>query len=399
MTLSLEEARRCLAVSAQASSDERLAAHATQRRALEARLTDAPTEGLKAKYREALTRVDEAIEVLEVADMLSVTTPVPDIVIIPSQDSVPPDKLGAAIKVAPAYWLFFSFYVPLMLCLSLTVYLSAFFLWTESGPFAWIAVLQMSLLSETYNVFSFIGTILFCMMLGSAVLLFSRWLLSLRSRVHVRPDDFSLRVLLNMTAPVMFGVVVIHGIAIVLFTTGGSHVQPATMAEAIASASFIPVNVEMEQSSFSELAEASTSLVEVDNRVSESPKGGKVYFTIGSSEDLPPSAFLLMRYERAFTPVTSFKMSNSDRQPPSPFSNGTFRGVMVLSPMPFLIRQNWASAHPSNPNAPLFLPCFVAKVSVRGFIWPIFIPLLTLTLVGMWILVSKGWRLMRGARS
>ena len=64
-----DEARTLLSLNAEASSAQRLEAHARLKGELETKLGRAPTEGLKAKYRDAITRLDQAIEVLEIAGM------------------------------------------------------------------------------------------------------------------------------------------------------------------------------------------------------------------------------------------------------------------------------------------------------------------------------------------
>jgi len=62
-----DEARTILNLPPTATSAERLEAHAKQKVELEQKLAKAPTDGLRAKYRDAITRLDQAIEVLELA--------------------------------------------------------------------------------------------------------------------------------------------------------------------------------------------------------------------------------------------------------------------------------------------------------------------------------------------
>jgi len=92
-----DEARTLLSLNAEASSAQRLEAHARLKGELETKLGRAPTEGLKAKYRETIAKLDQAIEVLELAGM---GADLPSLA--PSTPSTAPAAVPAPAAAAPA---------------------------------------------------------------------------------------------------------------------------------------------------------------------------------------------------------------------------------------------------------------------------------------------------------
>lgn len=65
--MELDEAQKILGVSTDADEATRHGAFVSQRKKLEDKLAKAPTPGLAQKYRDSIPRMEQAIEVIELA--------------------------------------------------------------------------------------------------------------------------------------------------------------------------------------------------------------------------------------------------------------------------------------------------------------------------------------------